>query len=104
MHFAAASRQKLHLQKELGTCQSLELPTHSHYASPPDTAQDLSLLLSATTDWTVDTEIVAMLLGAGFSTQCRLHLFRDSPTGPVRSGQTISLWVVWLVHFSYGGV
>lgn len=77
LHFVAARHQKQYVQEQMDHFQQLGLQRNSQKTPASDTVQDLSLLFSAC-DYVPSTQIVSMLLDAGFSTQIRLRLRKPS--------------------------
>lgn len=97
LHYAAALHQILYVREVMAISQGRGIPPHS--GDECADAQEMSLLLSATS-YRHNPEYVAMLLGAGVSTQCRLHLFREQLEGDklVRADKTMNLWMVFLAR------
>lgn len=95
LHYASALHQTHYVREAIAA-----ISPQSRYECVY--AQEMCLLISATF-YRNNLQYLAMLLDAGVSTQCRLHLFRQKPEGNkmVRAGKTMSFWMLFLARLEY---
>lgn len=100
LHYAAAFHQIQYVQEAINTSQDRRIPPVCEGVCAD--AQELSLIFSATL-CQKNPEFLAMLLDAGASTQCRLHLFGMHPEEDrlVRVDRTMSFWMAFLARLGF---